>query len=151
MNNRDLFFIVNAILQSSNANKQKLGQRIAYHLGLEPGPRGSDNGIDGYIEIDDQLIHFQSKLRSIKLDRDDARAYFSDIEYHQANVSIILSGVGFKSTFEERLFGHPSITGVEIHLLELKDIFENNNKFQEACSVLPELRYLDNAIKSILE
>ncbi len=141
---REINFIVESILQNSNAGKQRLGQRFALHLGLKPGPRGADDGVDGSLIKDGKMIHFQSKLRSVKLDREDARSYFSDISYHKADISIILSGVGFKDTFKERLFGHEGIENIDIHLLELKDIFEKNENFTKACAVLPELIYLDD-------
>lgn len=112
---REINFIVESILQNSNAGKQRLGQKFALHLGLNPGPRGADDGIDGSLIRDNKLIHFQSKLRSVKLDREDARSYFSDILYHKADISIILSGVGFKDTFKKRLFGHEGIENIEIH------------------------------------
>ena len=145
------FFIIESILQSSNASKQKLGQRMAVYLGLEPGPKGSDDGIDGFGEKNNKKIHFQSKLRNVKLDRDEARKYFSDIIYHKADVSIILSGVGFKDTFRERLFGHKEIENVEIYLLELRDIFKKTDSFVDACKSLPDLRYIDEKIKKIIE
>ncbi len=141
---REINFIVESILQNSNAGKQRLGQKFALHLGLEPGPRGADDGVDGSLIKDGQKIHFQSKLRGVKLDKEDARSYFSDISFHKVNISIILSGVGFKDTFKERLFGHEGIENIEIHLLELKDIFEKNENFIKACAVLPELIYLDD-------
>lgn len=141
--NREINFIVESILQNTNAGKQRLGQKFALHLGLEPGPRGADDGIDGSLFKNGKLIHFQSKLRSVKLDREDARSYFSDICYHKADISIILSGLGFKETFKERLFGHEGVNNIEIHLLELKDIFEKNENFIKACNVLPELIYLE--------
>lgn len=149
--NRQTHFIIEAILQLSNQKKQIVGQRIAYRLGLNPGPRGSDDGVDGFLLEGGQLIHFQSKLKKDKLDREDARSYASDIIYHRAKISIILSGRGFKSTFIQRLFGHEYLQNVDVHLLELKDIFEENENFIRACSVLPELRRLDNEIKKILD
>lgn len=149
MNNRLIEFQISAILQNSNASKQKLGQKLAYHFGLEPGPCGADEGIDGILKMDNgHILHFQCKLRSTPLDRDDARAYFSDINSHQANISIILSGVGFKDTFIKRLYGHKGIDEVEIHLLKLKDVFEKNDSFLKACQSLPPLRYLDENIKA---
>lgn len=147
---RTISFIVEAILQNSNASKERIGQRLACYFGLDPGPRGGYDGIDGVVVKNDLKIHFQSKLRSVKLDRDDARCYFSDIMYHDVNISIMLSGVGYKDTFIERLFGHKDIKNVDIHLLELKDIFEKNEKFIRTCSVLPELQYLDNEIKQAI-
>ncbi|MEZ9882809.1 hypothetical protein AB4374_02975 [Vibrio splendidus] len=144
---RNSYFHIKSILQSSNAGKQILGQRIAAHLGLTPGPRGDDDGIDGLIVHNGQRIHFQSKLRSVRLDKDDAREYYSDIIFHKADVSLILSGVGFKTTFEDRLFGHDGISKVQIHLLELNDLFEKNEKYCKACSSLPELRVLTSDIR----
>ena len=149
---RNTYFLVSSILQNSNTSKQIIGQRIAYHLGLTPGPRGPDDGIDGFfIKNDGTTIHFQSKLRSTRLDRSDAREYFSDIDYHRADISIMLSGVGFKETFTERLFGHRSIGNVEVHLLELKDIFEQSENFLQACNSVPELRYLEEGIKNEID
>ena len=146
--NRDNYFKVMPILQSSNTGKQILGQRIAAHLGLNPGPRGKDDGIDGIIINNGIVIHFQSKLRSVQLDVDDARNYYSDIIFHKAHISIILSGIGFKDTFRSRLFGHEGIESVKIHLLELKDIFESNENFNRACNDLPSLQYLDEELKN---
>lgn len=149
---RYTYFLVTSILQNSNNSKQKIGQRIAYYLGLTPGPKGADDGIDGFFKKGDgTTIHFQSKLRSTKLDRSDAREYFSDIDYHKADISIMLSGIGFKKTFIERLFGHRSIENVEIHLLELKDIFEKSDAFLQACDAVPELRYLEERIKDEID
>ena len=148
--NRLIEFQISAILQNSNASKQKIGQKLAYHFGLTPGSRGADDGIDGILKNSGCIIHFQCKLRSTLLDRDDARAYFSDINFHKANISIMLSGVGFKDTFTERLYGQEGISEVEIHLLQLKDVFEKNDKYLKACQSLPALRYLDENIKAEL-
>lgn len=144
---RDSYFKVAPILQCSNAGKQNLGQRIALHLGLNPGPKGRDDGVDGIINNDGAVIHFQSKLRSERLDIEDARSYYSDIIFHKACVSVILSGIGFKDTFKSRLFGHEGIERVRIHLLELSDIFENTETFENACKDLPKLRYLDKELR----
>lgn len=145
--NRNNYFKFMSILQCSNAGKQILGQRFAAHLGLIPGPRGKDDGIDGSLEQNGILIHFQSKLRSVTLNTDDARNYYSDIVFHKANVSIILSGIGFKDEFRTRLFGHGGIENVKIHLLELRDVFENNSVFLRACEDLPSLRFLDQSLR----
>lgn len=144
---RSNYFQVMPILQSSNAGKQIFGQRIAAHLGLTPGPRGKDDGIDGILVKDNFVTHFQSKLRSVALDVDDAKNYYSDIIFHRANVSVILSGVGFKDTFRLRLFGHEGIENVQIHLLELADIFENTDAFLNACNDLPGLIHLNQELK----
>ncbi|MGI2856471.1 hypothetical protein ACRTDR_20175 [Shewanella algae] len=145
--NRNNYFRVMPILQCSNAGKQILGQRFAAYLGLIPGPRGKDDGIDGSLNKNGVVIHFQSKLRSVTLNTDDARNYYSDIVFHKANVSIILSGVGFKDEFRKRLFGHEGIEAVKIHLLELSDVFEKNRVFINACEDLPSLRFLDQSLR----
>ncbi|MBQ0693487.1 hypothetical protein [Providencia stuartii] len=149
---RETYFLVSAILQNSNNSKQKIGQRISYHLGLNPGPRGADDGIDGSFEDENgRFIHFQSKLRSTQLNRSDAREYYSDIDYHNADVSIMLSGIGFKDTFIDRLNGHKSIEEVEIHLLQLSDIFENSQAYINACNSVPQLRYLNDEIRIVID
>lgn len=145
--NRNNYFKVMSVLQCSNAGKQILGQRFAAHLGLIPGPRGKDDGIDGSLNKDGVVIHFQSKLRSVTLNTDDARNYYSDIVFHKANVSIILSGIGFKDEFRTRLFGHEGIENVKIHLLELRDVFEEGSVFLNACEDLPSLRFLDQSLR----
>lgn len=148
--NRNTNFIVNALLQCSNAGKQILGQRIASFLGLTPGPRGSDDGIDGFLIYQGRTIHFQSKLRSSPLDREDARSYFSDIIFHKAKVSILLSGVGYKETFHERLFGHEGINDVSVYLLKLEDVIEQTDEFKRACNELPSLIPLDELLKKTI-
>ncbi|HCE1990122.1 TPA: hypothetical protein NGS96_002744 [Vibrio parahaemolyticus] len=150
--NRRTLFTVDALLQNSNANKQNMGRRIAYHFGLEPGPSGPDDGIDGFFNHPERgLIHFQSKLRARPLDREDARSYFSDIDYHRASTSVILSGVGFKDTFVERLFGHRSVNLCRIHLLQLSDIIEQSQHYIDACNDMPQIRYLDRSFIDYLK
>lgn len=121
---------------------------MASYLGLIPGPRGSDDGVDGELIYRGKKIHFQSKLRSTPLDREDARSYYSDIAFHNANISIMLSGTGFKDTFRERLFGHDGIDKVSIHLLSLEDVIEQTVGFKLACHQLPTLSPLTELIKS---
>jgi hypothetical protein len=125
------------ILQADNATKQQLGRRFAQHLGLQPGPGGPDDGIDGSADIGGRLIHFQCKLRGTELDRDDARAYYSDLQFHRAAISVMLAGKGYKETFRERLFGHPHLEIVRIHLLALEDLFLETPAYQAARADLP--------------
>ncbi len=134
--------IIQVILSSDNATKQKLGRRFAAHLGLTPGQSGPDDGIDGLGFYNESKIHFQCKLRGRQLDKDDARMYYSDIDYHRVDVSIMLAGCGYKDTFPKRLFGHRHISDYKIHLLELRDIFEETPTFEEAVIDLPPLRDL---------
>ena len=44
----------------------------------------------------------------------------------------MLSGVGYKETFIQRLYGHPDIDLVIIHLLTLQDLFEKSLAYQNA-------------------
>ena len=136
------YYLVRGILQSENDSKQRLGQRFADCLGLTPGPEGPDDGVDGSTYFEGKKIHFQSKLSRKPLDKDEARKYYSDINYHEADVSIMLSGNGYKDTFIQHLYGHQNIERVIIHLLTLQDLFEKTEVFQNALKDLPPLEKL---------
>lgn len=140
--------VIKVISSSSNSKKQDLGRRFALHLGLQSGEPGPDDGIDGYrFEIGFPKIHFQCKLRSTKLGKDDARLYYSDLDYHKIDISIYLSGLGYKDTFRERLNGHRYINDYKIHLLTLDDLFQENLIFQRAAIDLPPLRDVSSVIR----
>ncbi len=141
------YYLVAGILQSENDSKQRLGQKFAECLQLTPGPLGPDDGVDGSTYFEGKKIHFQSKLSKKPLDRDEARKYYSDINYHKADVSIILSGNGYKETFIERLYGHKDIELIIIHLLTLQDLFEKTEVFQNALKSLPTLEKLEVILK----
>ncbi|NER32485.1 MAG: restriction endonuclease [Oscillatoria sp. SIO1A7] len=141
------YHVIKGILNADPATKQDLGRRFAKHLGLTPGPRGSDDGIDGVLFYNGRKIHFQSKLKGERLDKDEARLYYSDLKYHKVDVSIMLAGIGYKDTFRERLFGHDGISNVTIHLLTLRDIFEETSSFQSALKDLPPLEELGKVAK----
>lgn len=134
--------LVLGIIGADNATKQALGQRFAQHLGLAPGPAGPDDGIDGSGVHEGRTVHFQCKLRSTPLDKDDARLYYSDLKVHGAAVSVMLAGVGYKDTFRERLFAHPDIQAVHIHLLTLQDVFEETPAYRAALQEMPRLQGL---------
>ncbi len=131
--------LVRGLLSSDNATKQQLGQRFAAHLELTPGPLGPDDGVDGSALVQGRMIHFQSKLRSTPLDKDVARLYYSDVKYHRATVSVMLAGLGYKQTFQERLFGHPHLEAVRIHLLTLEDVFRETPAYRLAMADMPAL------------
>jgi hypothetical protein len=142
------YYLIKGILRAENISKQRLGQRFAECLRLTPGPSGPDDGVDSSTIFLGKKIHFQSKLSTMPLSKDNAREYYSDIKYHMADISIMLAGIGYKETFLERLFGHPDINSVIIHLLTLQDLFERSNKFQNALKDLPTLENLDNILRS---
>ncbi len=129
--------LVHGILSADNATKQELGRRFAAHLGLTPGPRGADDGVDGFGVIGGRKIHFQCRLRSRPVDKDDARTFYSDLKYHKAELGVFLAGVGYKEPFLERLFGHPDIS--EVRILTLWDLFEETAAYRAALGEMPAL------------
>jgi hypothetical protein len=138
--------LIEGILLSHPETKKETGRRIAAYLGFTPGPRGPDDGIDGLILDQGRKIHFQCKLAKHPLDKDGAREYYSDLKYHGVCTSILLSGVGFKDTFRERLFGHPDIASFRIHLLTLEDLFQDSPAFRAATQELPGLAGLAEVV-----
>jgi hypothetical protein len=119
--------IIQGLINVSNPTKQELGRRFAYFLGFTPGPRGPDDGVDGLIEEDNLKVHFQSKLSQHELGKDEAREYYSDIKFHEVDMSIMLAGVGYKNTFHERLFGHNDIAILnELYSFLEKDFLARN-------------------------
>lgn len=132
--------LIIGIIGANNAAKQNYGRQFAAKLGLEPGNEGPDDGIDGFgSDENGRRIHFQCKLRGELLDKDDARMYYSDLIYHKIDISIMLAGEGYKDTFKQRLFGHPNIDNIKIHLLTLRDVFEETKIFILAKADLPKL------------
>lgn len=134
--------LVLGIVNTHTATKQELGQRFAEYLGLSPGPLGPDDGVDGLGWQGGRKIHFQCKLRSTDLDKDDARLYYSDLKFHAVQVSVMLAGVGYTEPFRQRLFGHPDIQDIRIHLLTLWDLFGETRSYQDALKDLPRLSCL---------
>ena len=131
--------LVQGIVQSNNAAKQDLGRRFAKFMGFEPGPRGPDDGIDGWLEHQGKKIHFQCKLSAHELGKKEAQVYYAEIKRHLPDLAIILAGVGFKPGFVKCLFSFPELAPANFHLLTLKDLFQENAGFQEALKHLPAL------------
>ncbi len=142
--------IVRGIVTSDNATKQELGRRFAYSLGLAPGPLGVDGGIDGTGVVNGSRIYFQSKLKQQNLGALDADIFHSGLVRCPAQIGIMLAGVGYtsptpsnpKAGFRNRLLQFPDIDEFTIHLLTLKDLFEENGNFQVAVKDLPPLQQL---------
>jgi hypothetical protein len=137
--------LINGIINSDSAVKQILGRRFAFHLGLNPGLAGADGGVDGEGIINDHKIYFQSKLYKERLDASFAADFCGNIGIHQADIGIMLSGIGFTSGFESRLVKFPNVDKLRIHLLTLKDIFAETDTFKKAVVDLPPLRDLSDA------
>lgn len=144
--------LVQGILQADTATKQKLGQRFAVYLGIEAGPSGGDEGIDGWGQIGDKRIYFQSKLVRNRLDASKAADFYGNLHIHQATVGLILSGAGFTSGFMQRLEKDPDLhRKFEIHCLSLADLFEETPAFLNAITDLPPLENLaDGRWKNLL-
>ncbi|MBD2131313.1 hypothetical protein H6F47_02270 [Sphaerospermopsis sp. FACHB-1094] len=55
----------------------------------------------------------------------------------------MLSGVGYKKTFKDRLFGHPYLKPESIHLLSLVDILSKTDSYQLAIQYIPKLKLVE--------
>lgn len=141
--------LIEAILQTSSAMKQRLGRRFAYRLGLNPGPLGKDDGVDGFGIYQSRKIYFQCRLSRQKLGTKVAKEVYSDLDRHQADFGVILSGVGFTDGFVSRL--DKQTTKYRVHCLALRDIFLCTDAFNEAVAELPPLRDLDEEAKRMLQ
>jgi hypothetical protein len=131
--------LVQGIVLSNSATKQELGQRFASFLGLQPGPRGPDDGIDGWLERNGKKIHFQCKLSAKELGKVEAHKYYAELRHLQPDVTIMLAGVGYKKTFVDRLFSYSDVKREQTHLLTLRDLFAENADYQRALNELPLL------------
>lgn len=131
------------IVRTSSKRKQELGRTFARILGFHPGPLGKDGGIDGVIREDGRLFYFQSKLSQSELTVDHAKILYADMMYHRAEISVMLSGVGYKKTFKDRLFGHPYLKPESIHLLSLIDILSKTDSYQLAIQDIPKLKLIE--------
>ncbi|MGC9525400.1 MAG: restriction endonuclease [Limnospira sp.] len=137
--------LVQGIIESEQAVKQDLGRRFAAHLGLNPGPPGKDGGIDGYGVLGNKQIYFQCKLYRTALDASFTADFCGNLGIHNADIGIMLSGIGYTAGYLNRLQefnrNYPNIT---THLLKLEDIFSKTDIFKKAQLDLPELRDLSN-------
>ncbi|MDB9311670.1 hypothetical protein PN462_01050 [Spirulina sp. CS-785/01] len=143
--------LIQGIISADTSTKQELGRRFAYSLGLTPGPLGADGGIDGKGFVDNAKVYFQSKLENKNLGATEADKFYAMMNRdNKADIGIMLAGVGYTSPtkshptagFRNRLLGYPDIDRFVIHLLTLRDIFEETAEFEAATQNLPTLRAL---------
>ena len=134
--------LIDGIINAANQTKQELGQRFADHLGLEHGPLGPDGGIDGSGSVNGQEIYFQSKLSKQPLGTPLAKELHDNLIRYQADIGVVLAGVGYTKWFEPRLQEFHDIDKFKIHLLTLHDYFNDTLAFQAALEDLPPLRDL---------
>ncbi len=139
--------IVKGILACDTSQKQELGRRFAYHLGLTPGVAGGDGGIDGYANINNKMIYFQSKLSQNILDASYVADFVGNLVIHEADLGFFLTGIGYTDGFYDRLklaLNSKKLTNqFTIHLLTLRDIFEETTNFKNAIQDLPPLRNIN--------
>jgi len=137
--------IIGSKTRAKTDAKQRAGQAYAKQLGLTPGPRGSDDKIDGSGWIDNRLIYFQCKLSQHKLGAQYADDFYAGLEKVEAHIGIMLAGVGYinqkNKGFVARLESYPRIRRAIFvyHLLSLKDIYTRSEKFLLALEDLPQL------------
>lgn len=137
--------LVNGIINAENSTKQELGRRFAAYLGIEAGPRGGDEGIDGFGEVGGRRIYFQSKLERNQLDGSRAADFYGNLGLHNAQIGVILSGLGFTEGFIARLRKDPELDRkFKLHYLSLSDIFAETPCFEAAVLDLPPLKSLQN-------
>lgn len=137
--------IVNGILEAENSTKQELGRRFAAYLGIQAGSTGADGGVDGFGEFNGRKIYFQSKLERNRFDASRAAEFYGNLCLHGAQLSIMLSGIGYTSGFQTRLNKDLDLDKkFKIHLLSLFDIFAETPNFKVATLDLPDLQNLSN-------
>jgi hypothetical protein len=140
--------LVNGIIYSNDAVKQELGRRFAVYLGLTPGKSGSNGGIDGYATVNNEMIYFQSKLSQNILDASFTADFVGNLIVHQADIGIMLAGIGYTDGFRSRLeqASQSKLLNIQpkIHLLNLEDVFGETTTFKKASKDLPILRDLSN-------
>ena len=135
--------LVNGILYADATLKGELGRRFAQYLGLTPG----DGGCDGSGEIEGKRIYFQSKLEHDRLDASRAAEFYGNLGLHQAQIGVIIAGAGYTTGFSQRLAKDPQLhQRYQLHLLSLRDIFEETETFQKAVLNLPPLRNLSQVV-----
>lgn len=138
-----IFGYVNATDQA----KQRLGRCFAVELGLEAGSLGRDGGVDGSGYTDDgRKIYFQSKLSGKPLGAEQARDFYKKILEQQADIGIILAGIGFTKTFAKYKLEYPEIENTKIYLLSLQDIIEENYTYLGLLADLPKSANLRNTL-----
>jgi hypothetical protein len=136
--------LVNGIIYADTTVKGELGRRFALYLGLTPGEVGKDGGCDGVGELEGQRIYFQSKLERERLDASRAAEFYGNLGLHQAQIGIMLSGAGYTPGFAQRLAKDPHLNDrYKLHLLSLRDLFEETETFQQATQSLPPLKNLN--------
>jgi hypothetical protein len=132
-------------VSSGTAAKQRYGRAYARLLGLKPGKRGRDDLIDGEGYVDGRKLYFQCKLSQYELGAEYATEFYAGMELHEADVGIMLAGVGYKSQrgmgFEARLKKFPRIQNqiFKYYLLTLEDLYSQSEKFIEAQIDLPSM------------
>jgi len=152
-NPRVIRAIIKGIL-SSQTLKQEIGRKFAFYLGLDPGSAGPDGGVDGSSSVNGKTIYFQSRLSKNKLGAEFVDSLYGKAVRHKAQIIVVLAGIGYTSPtnnnsttgFMNRLQEFDDINRFTIHLLTLRDIFEDTEAFRDAVVDLPPLRQLSREV-----
>lgn len=132
--------LARSLVRLSTARKQEIGGHLAATLGVEAGPPGPDGGVDGALRtVDGRLAHVSVKLTRGPLDVNHAKITYADVLWHRAAVSVMVSGGGYKSTFERWWAKAPHLDSVPVHHLTLFDVLARTAAFEAARAALPLL------------
>jgi hypothetical protein len=135
---------ISGYLNSSPQSKQRLGRSYAVKLGLQPGNAGNDGGIDGIGYLHDgRKIYFQSKLESKPLGKGYAKQFCDKIDEINANIAVILAGVGYTKDFLDFIAQDSRMKNVKFHCLILADIINQTEAYQLAQKDLPTVTNLN--------
>lgn len=140
MHNYDIEQIIYGVIHASSARKQDIGRALAAHLSFIPGPGGKDGAVDGAIVGVEQnlLAHFQSKLSSKPIRLDQGKILHSDLTRLKPRVCIYIAGVGYDDSVI-RLLNEQNVSQLtQLHLLTLKDVFQQSNAYMDALKALPQ-------------
>lgn len=94
------------------------------------------------------MIYFQSKLSQNILDASFTADFVGNLIVHEADIGIMLAGIGYTDGFRSRLeqASQSKLLNIQpkIHLLNLEDVFGETTTFKKASKDLPILRDLSN-------
>lgn len=138
---------ISGYLNSTPDAKQHLGRCFAVKLGIEPGPLGNDGGIDGIGYLSDgKKIYFQCKLERKNLGKEYAKKFCNKIDEINAQIAVILAGVGFTREFFRVIDQDQRMNNIKFHCLILADIINETDTYKIAQKDLPLVTNLKNVM-----
>ena len=125
MNDREIQALIQGFTNSDPTAKKQLRSGLAIYLGLKYGR-------DKLFFVSGLRVYFQSTLSKRNLGIAKADDFYFNLKSYKANIGVIVAGVGYTSSFKERLFQQPDIEKITIHLLTLEDILAKTPAFETA-------------------